>query len=43
MINVGVDATGYRPIGETALATLINASPASHSTADQQAPRRDQG
>jgi len=40
MINVGVDATGFRPINGTAIASLIDAGPASHPTADEQAPVR---
>ncbi len=38
MINVGVDATGFRPISESAIVRLIAAGPASHSTAGQQTP-----
>lgn len=38
MINVGVDATGFRPISESAVAALIAAGPASRSPADQRAP-----
>ena len=40
MINVDVDATGLRPISESAIAALIDARPTSRSTADQQNPVR---
>lgn len=40
MINVGVDATGFRPITESAIAALIDAGPASRCMAYHQAPVR---
>ncbi len=38
MINVGVDATEFRPISERAIAALIAAGRASQPTTDQQPP-----
>ena len=40
MINVGVDATGFRPISESAVAELIDARPSTRATLDQTLPMR---
>ncbi len=38
MINVGVDATGFRPISDTEVAALIDAGPENRPTACQRVP-----